>query len=257
MKVIFHQDFRRTYVRDPAAAPGRLDHALELVSRHYPVETARPCTDEDVLIVHTLDHLEDIKGEDILYDTALLATGATIQAAESAMQGEFAFALCRPPGHHASPGSSWGFCYFNNVAIAVLKLLYEERIGSALVVDFDLHFGDGTSNIFAGNQKVDYLHVTGGNRASFIRNLENHLERSRVDLVAVSAGFDRHIQDWGRFLTNEDYRDMGTLLGTHARENCQGRLFAVLEGGYNHTSLGEGILAFLQGVEGKSVESKS
>ncbi|PKM83848.1 MAG: acetylpolyamine aminohydrolase [Firmicutes bacterium HGW-Firmicutes-13] len=180
---------------------------------------------------------------------ALLAAGATLKAAEIAMTGEFAFALCRPPGHHASPGSCWGFCYFNNAAIAVQKLLFEEKINSALIIDFDLHFGDGTSNIFYGNPKVNYRHVQGGNRISFIEDLEKYLDNASADIVAVSAGFDRHQMDWGHMLSTEDYHTMGNLLGSFARKNCEGRLFAALEGGYNPISLGDAVSGFLDGLQ--------
>ena len=85
---------------------------------------------------------------------AILAAGATIEAAQSALNKEAAFALCRPPGHHASPDSCWGFCYFNNVAIAVRKLLAEGKVKRVLIVDFDLHYGDGTANTFVGESDV-------------------------------------------------------------------------------------------------------
>ncbi len=249
MKVVFHDNFVATYTRDPAAAVGRLDHSLEEVRKRYPLVTPEPCIDEDVLLVHNLNLLEDVKMEEYVYKMALLAAGATIEASNIAMEGEFSFALCRPPGHHASPGHCWGFCYFNNVAIAVQKLLYEEKIDSALIIDFDLHFGDGTSNIFASEPKVDYWHVKGGNRFDFVKNLEKYLQTASADIVAVSAGFDRHQADWGHMLATEDYGTMGELLGDFAVKNCQGRLFAALEGGYNHTSLGNGIAAFLEGLE--------
>ncbi len=249
MKVVFHDNFVATYTRDPAAAVGRLDYALEEVKKRYPLVTPKPCIDEDVLLVHNLNLLEDVKMEEYVYKMALLAAGATIEASNIAMEGEFSFALCRPPGHHASPGHCWGFCYFNNVAIAVQKLLYEERIDKALIIDFDLHFGDGTSNIFASEPKVDYWHVKGRNRSDFVKNLEDYLQSASADLIAVSAGFDRHQADWGHMLATEDYQAMGELLGIFAKRNCQGRLFAALEGGYNHTSLGNGIVAFLEGLE--------
>ncbi|UNC91793.1 histone deacetylase family protein [Candidatus Contubernalis alkaliaceticus] len=250
MKVVFHDSFLNTYTRDPAAAYGRLDPTLKAVKEHHTLITPKPCLDEDVLLVHTQNHLEDVKYEEYVYKTALLAVGSTIKASEIAMEGDYSFALCRPPGHHASPDSCWGFCYFNNIAIAVLKLLTEEKINSALIVDFDLHFGDGTSNTFAENEKVNYYHVKGENRTSFVDNLQAYLDKtSAADVVAVSAGFDRHYSDWGHMLYTEDYHTMGFMLGNYARKNSQGRLFAALEGGYNANSLGDGIMAFLRGLE--------
>jgi len=67
-------------------------------------------------------------------------------AAELAIEGKPSFGLIRPPGHHASPDSCWGFCYFNNIAIAIRRLIDEGRVKKALIIDFDLHFGDGTFN---------------------------------------------------------------------------------------------------------------
>lgn len=251
MKVVFHESFLETYIGDPAASRGRLDHALSLVQEKYPLLQPLPCAEEDVLLVHSRSHLENVRREGAVFPMALLASGATIKAAELAWGGETAFALCRPPGHHASPDSCWGFCYFNNVAIAVQKLLQQGKIKKALIVDFDLHYGDGTSNIFAANPAVAYWHVRGQERISFVQNLKGYLEDVQTDLVAVSAGFDRHKQDWGGMLTTADYGALGTILGDYAREECQGRLFAALEGGYNSRSLGESVLAFLDGLTGQ------
>ncbi len=251
MKVVFHPQFLQTYTGDPAASKGRLDYALSLVEDRYPLVTPSPCSEDDVLLVHYPFHLESVRREGQAYSMALLAAGAAMQASRLAVEGELAFALCRPPGHHASPDSCWGFCYFNNVAIAVSKLLQERQIEKAIIVDFDLHYGDGTANIFTGEKAVYYCHVKGRDGGSFVENLEKCLEEGEFDLVAVSAGFDRHAEDWGGMLTTEEYGAMGRLLGTYAGEKCNGRLFAALEGGYNHRSLGEALLAFLEGLEGK------
>jgi acetoin utilization deacetylase AcuC-like enzyme len=252
MKVVFHESFLETYTGDPAASRGRLNHALALVQEKYPVVQPRPCAEEDVLLVHSGFHLESVRREETVFPMALLAAGATIKASELAWNGEAAFALCRPPGHHASPDSCWGFCYFNNVAIAVQKMLQQERAEKALIIDFDLHYGDGTDNSFAGNPAVIYRHLTGRDNVSFVKGLENFLRDIETDLVAVSAGFDRHVKDWGGLLTTEDYGAMGAILGAFAREKCQGRLFAALEGGYNSFSLGESLVAFLDGIASPS-----
>lgn len=248
MKIVFHDSFRETYTSDPAASPGRLDHAIELLEGKYPMVTPSPCSEDDVLLVHSPGHLEHVRMDTPVYRMALLAAGAAIKSSELSMAGHPSFALCRPPGHHASPSSCWGFCYFNNIAIAVEKLLREQRIKKVLVIDFDLHFGDGTSNIFTGNPHVSFWHVKGSNSTSFVENLESYLKKSEADMVAVSAGFDRHVNDWGGMLHTEDYGAMGSLLGSFAREKCQGRIFAALEGGYNARSLGASVLAFCDGV---------
>ena len=248
MKVIFHEAFLESYTRDPAAGVGRLDPALALAQERYPLLTPSPCAEDDLLLVHNPAHISHVRREDSVYPVALLATGATIEASRLAMEGEPAFALCRPPGHHASPDSCWGFCYFNNVAIAVKRLLERDEVKKALIVDYDLHFGDGTANTFASDPAVTYLHPEGSNREAFLSNLKELIQEEQADIVAVSAGFDRHIQDWGGLLTTEDYGEIGRILGKFARERCNGRIFAALEGGYNARSLGEAFAAFCEGV---------
>ena len=248
MKIVFHENFLQTYTSDPAASVGRLDPALGLLEGRFPMVTPSPCSEKDILRAHTTFHLENVRHDRSVYPMAMLAAGATLKAAELAMAKEPAFALCRPPGHHASPDSCWGFCYFNNIAVAVCWLLETGQVERALIIDFDLHFGDGTSNIFAGEERVTFWHVSGRGNNDFVQNLEGYLQDKKADIVAVSAGFDRHVRDWGGMLETEDYRAMGTILAQHARENCGGRLFAALEGGYNAHSLGDSILAFAEGV---------
>lgn len=247
MKVFFHNDFFREYTADPAAEKGRLEPAYQVLKGRYPIADAIPCADSDILLVHTRSHLESVKRTPIVYDLAALAVGTAIAAAESAINGEMAFALCRPPGHHASPDHSWGFCYFNNVAIAVKRLLDAGKITSALVVDFDLHYGDGTVNSFQGDNRVTYWQ--GQSSKNFVQQMRAFLEQTESDLIAVSAGFDRHVRDWGGMLSTGDYGSIGSLLGTFSREKCGGRLFAVLEGGYNSLSMAESIQLFLHGLD--------
>lgn len=249
MKVFFDENFLQTYTSDPAASPGRLDYAFSEVKKKYPLVAPIPCSEEDVRLVHTSYHLEYTRRDERVYPMAILAVGAAIGAAETSLSGEAAFALCRPPGHHASPDSAWGFCYFNNVAIAVRRLLSEKKINKALIVDFDLHFGDGTANTFSGEPDVLYYHVKGNSSQVFVENLKAYLLEARAELVAVSAGFDRHRDDWGGLLATSDYKEMGKILGTYARDNCQGRIFGALEGGYNPRSLGDALMAFLKGLE--------
>ncbi|MDO9535334.1 MAG: histone deacetylase family protein [Bacillota bacterium] len=249
MKVIFHEDFLECYTSDPAAVNGRLDPALALAQEHYSLVTPSPCTEEPLLRVHTPTHIAHVRADRSVYPIALLAAGAAIEASRLAMAGEPAFALCRPPGHHASPDSCWGFCYFNNVAVAVKDLLAREVVQKVLIVDFDLHYGDGTANTFANMPAVTYLHLQGRNRQVFLEDLKSSIQDEKADLVAVSAGFDRHIKDWGGLLTTEDYGEIGHILGDFARARCGGRIFTALEGGYNAISLGDAFLAFCRGVE--------
>ena len=100
-------------------------------------------TDKDILRAHTKRHYDYIKHDPLLFELAALAAGGAILAAETAFNGEPSFAVIRPPGHHASADSCWGFCYFNNISISLLKLFSEGKINSAFVLDFDLHTGEG------------------------------------------------------------------------------------------------------------------
>lgn len=249
MKIIFSEEFFVSYAIEPAADPGRLNHAYRLLKNRYEFVKPQPCDEKDILLVHVPNLIYFTQTDPTLYHTAKLSAGAAILASRYAINGEFAFALCRPPGHHASEDYQWGYCYFNNIAIAVQKLIEEGKIEKAAIIDFDLHFGDGTDKIFKASPHVEYFHIPGRTPEDVKENLQNFLKDKSFDMAAVSAGFDRHEHDWGGVLSTEDYRELGEILGSFARDKCKGRLFAVLEGGYNRIALGESIKAFIQGLE--------
>jgi acetoin utilization deacetylase AcuC-like enzyme len=243
MKVVFDERFFEVYTSDPASSAGRMESILMEI-QDYEFVKPDTATEEDVLLVHTQSHLDFVKSMQKVYEMAILAVGGAIKAGQIAFERP-AFALIRPPGHHASPESSWGFCYFNNIAIAVRKLQNDGGIERAVVVDFDLHYGDGTANTFQNDESVKYFHMPGGE----ISKLEEFLERENYDIIAVSAGFDKHIDDWGSYLETEDYTEIGKIIKRCAKEYCNGRRFAVLEGGYNTSVLGKNVRAFLKGFE--------
>lgn len=243
MKVIFSQRFYEVYSHEPAAEPGRME-AIVRELKGYEFLEPEPAEEKDVLLVHTKRHFEDVRRERRVFELAMLAVGGAIMASEIAFR-EPAFALIRPPGHHASPDSAWGFCYFNNIAIAVKKLLVEGKISRAVIVDFDLHYGDGTANAFKDEPRVNYHHMSGRSIEGIARFLEKH----DYDIIAVSAGFDRHVDDWGGLLETGDYTEIGRILKEFAEEKCERRRFAVLEGGYNHEVLGKNVKAFLEGFD--------
>jgi acetoin utilization deacetylase AcuC-like enzyme len=249
MKVIFHESFHDVYAADPAAAGGRMEAIIAALGKDFEFAIPPPASDQDLALVHTRRHIESIKRSREIYSVGVLSAGGAILASELAWEGEPAFGLIRPPGHHASPDSCWGFCYFNNIAIAVQRLLRKGKIRKALLLDFDLHFGDGTENSFAGNPGVDYFHPEGSSAEDFLRTIQKYLDRkSSFDLLAVSAGFDRHVEDWGGLLETEDYRKIGSLVKAVSQKVCQGRRFGVLEGGYNHDVLGQNVRAFMEGM---------
>ncbi|MEM1579007.1 MAG: histone deacetylase family protein [Archaeoglobaceae archaeon] len=243
MKIVFHPKFYIPYTSDPAAQAGRME-AIVAELRDFEFVEPEMAIKEDILLVHTEMHYEYVKSDEDVFDVAMLAAGGAIKAAKIAFT-EPAFALIRPPGHHASPESSWGFCYFNNIAIAVKKLFFEQKISRAVIVDFDLHFGDGTANTFRGDERVQYHHMSGGD----IDGVADFLRKNYYDIIAVSAGFDKHKEDWGGLLETEDYKELGKIIKEFSEQKCFGRRFAALEGGYNHRVLGKNVRAFIEGMD--------
>jgi acetoin utilization deacetylase AcuC-like enzyme len=248
VNVVFHEDFRIPYTSDPAAQGGRIEAIEKAIRNRVVFIEAVPATEAEIAAVHTCAHIDYVRREG-LYDIAALAAGGAMQAAVIGLS-EPCFALIRPPGHHASAASSWGFCYFNNMAIALEKVKREEKIEKAMILDFDLHFGDGTVNILGGRGYVSIFNPSSAGRSEYLTAVKNHLSAEKVDLIGVSAGFDYHVDDWGGLLTTEDYREMGLMVREAADKNGGG-CFAILEGGYNHRVLGENVMAFLNGLEGK------
>jgi acetoin utilization deacetylase AcuC-like enzyme len=250
MKVVYHDRYREVYSSDPASAPGRMECIYKDLQGSFEFVEPRPAREEDILLVHSKSHVESVKAYPLVYEVALLAAGGAVRTAEISMLDEPAFGLIRPPGHHASRGSSWGFCYFNNVAVAIEKLRKEGRIKTAMIVDIDLHYGDGTANIFASSPDITYFHPETGNREGYLKELAEFLSgrREPFDILALSAGFDRHEQDWGGVLKTEDYRAIGSMIREFAENKCKGKRFAVLEGGYNHSVLGKNVKALLDGI---------
>jgi acetoin utilization deacetylase AcuC-like enzyme len=248
MKVVYHEDYNEVYSNDPASEAGRIQ-AVEIALRGK-VTFLKPVTasQEDILKVHTPDHIRSVEQEGV-YEIAALAAGGAIKAAQIGLT-EPCFALIRPPGHHASAGSAWGFCYFNNMSIALEKLKSEGKIKKAFILDFDLHYGDGNVNILSHKEYVTILNPAGQNRNEYLKMVLDGLAQTDADMIAVSAGFDNHEDDWGGLLKTEDYTYMGRLVSETARRN-NGGCFGILEGGYNHSVLGKNVLAFVQGMEEK------
>jgi len=222
---------------------------MEVLKKHYKVLEPTPCSEDDILLVHSQSILKTVRNDPDLYDAAVMAVGGTLKAADLALSGQPAFAAVRPPGHHASPGSHWGFCFFNNIAISVEKMLRERKITQALILDIDLHFGDGTENFFLARRGVTVANIQENRREAFLEKVDLALSTSRYDVIAISAGFDRHVQDWGGTLTTEDYFTIGRRVREYAEAGCDGHYYAVLEGGYNTGVLGENALALCRGMD--------
>ncbi len=245
MKVVFHDDFKRSYTLDPAAAAGRMEAILDVIKDRVDFVTAVPADEEDIAAVHTKYHIENVRRMGI-YDIAALAAGGAIQAATIGLE-EPCFGLIRPPGHHASANSCWGFCYFNNMAIALEKLRREGKIKNAFILDFDLHFGDGTVNILGGKGYATIFNPSSSSRGEFLKMVAKNLPAEGVDIIGVSAGFDYAKEDWGGVLEESDYTEIGQMVREAARK-CIAGCFGILEGGYNYKVLGHNCMAFLEGL---------
>ena len=246
--MIFHEDFYQVYTGDPAAASGRMEAVIKSLDHHVEFVSAVPATRQQIAAVHSESHIQHVENQG-LYEIAALAAGGAIQAAQIGLT-EPCFGLIRPPGHHASMSSAWGFCFFNNMAVALETLWQQHNIESACVLDIDLHFGDGTVNILEGKSWATVINVEAHSRTRYLQQVKEALKTCRADLIGMSAGFDNHLDDWGGLLTTKDYKDIGHMVRMTADSN-QGGNFGILEGGYNHEVLGENTLALIQGMAGE------
>jgi acetoin utilization deacetylase AcuC-like enzyme len=255
IKIIFHERYYNSgYASDPAASEGRLDRIMEIVKSKpemYEIIAPDPASDADILRAHGRNHHDRIKRDSLLYELSALAAGGAVMAAEKAYEGDASFAVIRPPGHHASADSCWGFCYFNNMSIGLLKLYSEKKIKKAFVLDFDLHTGDGNINVLENRDdgfKVLILNPMSADRRDYIRQVDAYMKDiTDADIFAASAGFDQGIDDWGGLLYPEDYTELGLMMKKYSEKLCKGRRYAILEGGYNHEAIGLNLDFFCKG----------
>jgi acetoin utilization deacetylase AcuC-like enzyme len=252
VKIVYNRKYEERYPANPVENPDRVRlPAVELRKAGYEFIEPEPCSLQNIGKVHGNEHIDRVR-QSGHFEAASLAAGGAIRAAELALQGEPAFALVRPPGHHAAANRAWGMCYFNNMAIAIKNIRH--RAMKALIIDIDLHFGDGTVSIFRGDQEVkivnpgsvdanfDYLTM---DARGYLKQVEAAFKDFQYDVVGVSAGFDTYIEDWGKLLRIEDYEELGRIIKDGSKR-CGEQSFAVLEGGY-HPDLGKCIKSFLEG----------
>lgn len=212
------------------------------------------------------------------WKAALRAAGAALDATDAVLAGELENAFCaiRPPGHHACRDKAMGFCFFNNVAIAARYALERHGLKRVAIVDFDVHHGNGTEDIVAGDQRIlmvsffQHPFYPAGGSVSTASNLVNvpvpaytkgdavraliqehwlpRLEAYKPEMIFVSAGFDAHRDDdMGQMgLVEADYSWITQQIVAVARRHAQGRIVSCLEGGYDLGALSRSVLAHLR-----------
>jgi acetoin utilization deacetylase AcuC-like enzyme len=287
-----------------AAVVAELDRA-GLFARFTPID-ARPATREELARAHATAHIDHVRAttrvagsyldEDTFtsegtWDAATRAAGGTTDLALKVARGELqrGLALPRPPGHHATGDQAMGFCVFTNVAVAARALQATGAAVRIAIVDFDVHHGNGTQDIFAGDPRVLFISAhqhplypgtggleetgTGAGLGTTINVplppgagdddlLAVHeqvfapaVRRFRPDILLVSAGFDGHWRDSlaGHLLTLEGYARLGRDLVALADEVCAGRIVVVLEGGYDLAVLAHGVANAARALLGDAV----
>jgi acetoin utilization deacetylase AcuC-like enzyme len=220
------------------------------------------------------------------FTVALAAAGACVAAVDAVLKGTEPNALClvRPPGHHATPVRSMGFCLFNNIALAANHARKAHKLSRILIVDFDVHHGNGTQDIFyeAGDVMFFSIHRYGMGfypgtgaaeeagkgkglgytlnapikfgtsrkdyHAAFRNALEKAAAKIKPELVLLSAGFDAHAKDpiGSLGLETEDFTTLTREVLNVAKTHAKGRLVSCLEGGYNLEMLAESVQAHLE-----------
>ncbi|MEX0740343.1 MAG: histone deacetylase [Pseudohongiella sp.] len=298
-------DFKWSYPEHP----GRLS-AVKKYLEENPIpgvrfKAGKTATYNQLARVHTtsyLDHIFSLAGKSAWLDSdttavspesikaARAAAGNAIAAVESVVNGDChsAFALVRPPGHHAEPVRARGFCLLNNVAVAAAHAQAKLGCERVLIIDWDAHHGNGTQDIFWADPDVLFFdthcaapfypgsghleEVGAGFGEGYTINvplpeaagdiafekvfreiLVPAAEHFKPDLVLVSAGFDAHRNDMAMNLSYDGFKVITSIVQEIAERHCAGRLALVLEGGYNLTSLACGVHAVLEVLAGGDV----
>lgn len=275
-------------INDQLIASGLLDHLI-----HYDAEMA---SKDQLTQVHTNEYVEwvfqnapvegliNLDGDTAMnkytLSAALHAAGAAVQAVDLVMAGEVENAFCciRPPGHHAGRSGASGFCIFNNIAVGAAHALKQHQLQRVAILDFDVHHGDGTEDIFhdnpqvmlcstfrhpfypytgaeSGNDHIINVPLAAGTRGTEFREaVTQHwlpaLDRFQPEFLFISAGFDAHYEDdmGGLALKEADYLWITETLKQVAKKHTQGRIVSVLEGGYALHALGRCVMTHIKSL---------
>lgn len=250
-------------------SPERVENSyIFLKDKGFEFVEPEPCSEEDLLLVHSQQMIESVKSGNFfdpdtpnfpqIFEIAKLSAGGAIRACRIALKNKISFSLLRPPGHHATKNNVGGFCYFNNIAIAVKKVLEEspEQSRRIAIIDIDCHHGNGTEDIFLGDGRVLYVSLhqsplypgtglsshknclnfplpAGTGEKKYLEMLDNALvevKKFNPKLIAVSAGFDTYKLDpiANIDLETTSYRKIAERIKSLGKP-----VFSVLEGGYS------------------------
>lgn len=262
-------------VRQQQATPAPLESLYRAHSKAYVDELIAKSPDEGHI---WLDPDTPMTAQS--FQAAQAAAGAAINAVDLVMREDNAQAFCavRPPGHHATYDQAMGFCLLNNVAVAATHALHTYDISRVAIIDFDVHHGNGTEDIFKNDDRVlfcssfqsQFYPFTGEDthnphiinlplpagckslpwREAVYYNWLPALEAHQPELILISAGFDGHAEEEMAqfFLVEDDYFWITEKLKGIADKYANGRIVSVLEGGYNLSALGRSAVAHLKGM---------
>jgi len=277
MGLIQKENFPNIVIEEPEKIKKELIYAAH--DKDFVDETINKFPENDE--IHYLDQETPVSSGS--KDATLRAAGAGIDAINSIIDGKSknAFCIVRPPGHHACINKSMGFCVFNNVAIAAYYLINQYDYSNIAIVDFDVHHGNGTQDIFYNNKNVTYYSthqyplypgtgdvdevgcgnifniplVSGTSSVSyqkiFQEKIIEQLEIQQPDFLIISAGFDAHKDDplANINLTNEDFVILTKKLKIIADKYCNGKILSMLEGGYDISALENAMIGHISELQ--------
>jgi acetoin utilization deacetylase AcuC-like enzyme len=282
IEFVYSEEFLKYREISHPDSPERVGNIVTYLQKkgNFKFVEPEPCKEEDLYLVHTHEMVKSVK-ENSFFDPdcpnipnifyyACLSVGASIKASEISCGDNIGFSLGRPPGHHASKGKIGGFCYFNNIAIAVKKLLLKNY--KVAVLDIDGHHGNGTEEILKNEKNVIYVSLhqfpayPGTGKYSFencynfpiapFSSPKKYMEKFDMalkiikdfspDIIGISCGFDAFEEDplLQLSLTETDYFIIGKKIASMKK-----KIFLILEGGYNIFKIGNLVYCFISGLQ--------